>query len=111
MAQLIVITHPGLAPGFQLAGVTTFAAENAEAARRRLIELMDEGEAGIIALDQPYLESLDLRTRRRIEQGYRPVVIGLPTGHVEMAEARRRRQLAELIRRAIGVRITFGGGE
>lgn len=110
MAQLIVITNPDLAPGFQLAGVTTFVAEDAEAARRRLIELLDEGEAGVIALDEPYLGALDLRTQRRIQQGYRPVVIGLPTGHVEMPEARRRRQIAELIRRAIGVRITFGGG-
>jgi vacuolar-type H+-ATPase subunit F/Vma7 len=111
MAQLTVITHPDLAPGFQLAGVKTYLAENAEIARHQLVELLDEGEAGVIAIDQPYLASLDPKTRRRIEEGYRPVVIGLPTGHAGTAEASRRRQLAELIRRAIGVRITFGGSE
>ncbi len=41
MAQLIVITNPGLAPGFQLAGVETYAAETPEEARQRLVERLE----------------------------------------------------------------------
>lgn len=111
MAQLIVITNPDLAPGFRLAGVETYVAETPEEARKWLVELLDSGEAGVVAMDEAYLATLDPPTRRRIEQAYRPVVIGVPAGTAGESQAQRRRRLAELIRRAIGVRITFRGAE
>lgn len=111
MAKLTVITHPSLAPGFRLAGVEVLAAENGERARDALVRLLDEGEAGIIALDAPYLASLDYATARRIDQMVKPVVVSLPVGADVLPEHRRSRQIAELIRRAIGIRMTFREGD
>ncbi|MFQ6058309.1 MAG: V-type ATP synthase subunit F [Anaerolineae bacterium] len=107
MAKLMVITDPTLAPGFRLAGVEVFAASTAGEAKEILLSLIDEGEAGVIAVHAGYLAGLDEATRRRVEEGYRPVVIGIPTGRLVAPEERRSRHIAELIRRAIGFRITF----
>lgn len=110
MAKLTVITHPALVPGFRLAGVEVIAAEDRESARQALLRLLDEGEAGIIAVDAPYLSSLDYVTARRIEEMVKPVVVSLPLGGEVLPEQRRSRQIAELIRRAIGIRMTFREG-
>ncbi len=107
MAKLTVITNPALAPGFRLAGVEVIAAESQERARNALVRLLDEGEAGIIAIDAPYFSTLDYATARRVEELVKPVVVSLPVGAELLPEQRRSRQIAELIRRAIGIRMTF----
>ncbi len=107
MAKLTVITNPALAPGFRLAGVQVISADNGERARNELVRLLDEGDAGIIAVDAPFLSALDYATARRIEQMVKPVVVSLPMGADVLPEQRRSRQIAELIRRAIGIRMTF----
>ena len=109
MAKLVVITDPTLAAGFRLAGVEVHTASTADEARRLLLTLMEEGEAGVIAMNANYLAALDEITRRRLAASYKPVVVGLPTGIPVAPEESRSRQLAELIRRAIGVRLTFRG--
>ena len=111
MAKLVVITEPALAPGFRLAGVEVHTASTAAEAERLLLALMDEGEAGVIAVHAPYFVALGERTRRRIEIRATPVVMGLPTGMAVTSEERQSQHLAELIRRAIGFRITFRGEE
>jgi vacuolar-type H+-ATPase subunit F/Vma7 len=107
VANLVVITNPTLAPGFRLAGVQVVSAETREEARNALVHLLDEGDAGIIAIDQPFFSALDYATARRIEEIVKPVVVTLPAGADVLPEQRRSRQIAELIRRAIGIRITF----
>ena len=107
MAKLVVITDPALAPGFRLAGVDVYTAGTAEEAQRLLLALMEEGEVGVIAVNADYLAALDEPTRRRIDASYKPVVVGLPGGASVAPEERRSRYIAELIRRAIGFRITF----
>ncbi len=109
MAKLTVITNPSLAPGFRLAGVEVVTAESAESARSALMRLLDEGEAGIIAMDAPYFSALDYETARRIERIVKPVIVSLPIGTDLLPQERRSRQIAELIRRAIGIRIAFRG--
>ena len=107
MAKLTVITNPSLAPGFRLSGVDVIPADNDVQARDALVRLLDEGETGIIAIDAPYYSTLDYATARRIEEAVKPVVVSLPIGAELPPEGRRSRQIAELIRRAIGIRMTF----
>jgi vacuolar-type H+-ATPase subunit F/Vma7 len=111
VAKLTVITNPSLAPGFRLAGVDVIAAADRESAQRALARLIDEGEAGIIAVDAPFLSELDDATARRIEEMVKPVIVSLPGGADVLPEQRRSRQIAELIRRTIGIRMTFREGE
>ncbi len=109
MAKLAVITDPSLASGFRLAGVEVHTVSSADEARRVLLGLMGEGEMGIIAINSDFLSALDEGTRRRLDESYKPVVVALPTGAAVAPEERRSRHIAELIRRAIGIRITFRG--
>ena len=107
MAKLTIITNPSLAPGFRLAGVEVVVAEDGISARNALWRLINEGEAGIIAMDAPYFSTLDPATAQRIQELVKPVVVSLPAGTETQPEQRRSRQIAELIRRAIGIRMTF----
>ncbi len=107
MAKLTIITNPTLAPGFQLAGVEVVSADTHARAQTELIRLLDEGEAGIIAIDSAFMSALDYSTSRRIEEMVKPVVVSLPPGADVLPEQRRSHQIAELIRRAIGIRMTF----
>ena len=107
MAQLVVITHPDQVAGFRLAGVETYPAAMAEDATDRLLALLEDDEIGIVAMDQSYLDQIDGHMRRRLDSSIRPVVIGIPTAGSKDDASARRQQMVELIRRAIGVRITF----
>jgi len=111
MARLSVITDPTLAPGFRLAGGEVFAVRSPAEARQVLQRLLDEGEAGVIAVSDEFLTGLDDALRQRIEAGYKPVVVAIPGGGSAAAEALRSRHITELIRRAIGIRITFRAEE
>jgi vacuolar-type H+-ATPase subunit F/Vma7 len=111
VAKLTIITNPALAPGFRLAGVDVVVAEDGTRAREALVRLIHEGEAGIIAMDAPYFSALDSATAQRIQELVKPVVVSLPVGTETQPEQRRSHQIAELIRRAIGIRMTFRENE
>jgi len=108
----MVITTPDLAPGFELAGVETFAVENVDRAEAILAELLSGDEASLIVVRQGLLEAMGSRLQRQVQRSYRPVVIGIPGGVPAIsASGRRQRYISELIRRAIGFRITFGSAQ
>lgn len=108
MGRLMVITSPDLAPGFQLAGVETFAVETIEEAETVLQRLLTGGEASLIVVRRALLQAMDARLQRRAETSYQPVVMAIPGAMLTLARGEHRRHIAELIRRAIGFHITFG---
>ncbi len=110
MAKVIVIAAPALATGFALAGVDAYAAASATEAKDLLIELMRQPEVGIIAMDTDYVSALDEGTRRRLHEADAPVVVALPAGVPTAAGMPAGEQIAEVIRRAIGFRISFKEG-
>ncbi|MGQ9767340.1 MAG: V-type ATP synthase subunit F, partial [Anaerolineae bacterium] len=107
MGRLIVITTPDIAPGFQLAGVETFAVETPKEAQALLQELMATGEGSLIAIRQELLADAPSRLQQRIAASYRPVVMPIPGGAPTATGEGRQRYIAELIRRAVGFHITF----
>lgn len=111
MARLVIITTPELAPGFQLAGVTTRQAGSAREANSILRELLDGGEQGVIGVYGPYLAHMDRDLRRRLEQMVNPVVIAMPAGRLTAEPGERRAQIAAMLRRIVGYHITFPGQE
>ncbi len=108
MSKLLVITNSDLANGFRLAGVETVIAEDADQAEEMLLGYLDDDEVGIIAINDTYVSELKERVRHRIEQIYKPVVITIPTKTATRPEEQRSYQLSEMIRRSVGIRITFG---
>ncbi len=104
----MVITTPDLAPGFRLAGVETFAVDSVAQAEQLLQKLMTGREASLIVVRRGLLQAMSRRLQRQIETSYRPVVIDIPGSMPTHVGGERRRQISELIRRAIGFQITFG---
>ncbi len=109
MSRLIILTRPSLAPGFQLAGVEAFTAQDADAAQRLVAAWLEAGEAGLLALDDGLLADFDPALWRRLEAAEHLPYISIPGGGPLEPGTTRRRHITELIRRAIGFHITFQG--
>jgi V/A-type H+-transporting ATPase subunit F len=105
--KVIVITDPETADGFRLAGVDVVAAETPESAGEHINALMDEENAGILAVNQGFYEAID----QRIESVYRPIVVPIPVKEIVEVGEERSAYLARLIHRAIGFDITLKAGE
>ena len=104
MFRFLVLTDPDTAAGFRMAGVETREAVNGEEARQVLPALLQEEDAGIIAVSEEFMQALDDRLMTRIEQTARPIVIPIPgraRGGGGMAYIER------LLRRAIGYNIVL----
>ncbi len=108
MSRLLVITRPDLVLGFQLAGVDAFAAEDGEAAGVLVAEWLDAREAGLLAIDERLLSSLKHGVRERLESSDHLLYLAIPSGERVSERRSRQQQIAQMIRRAIGVHITFG---
>jgi V/A-type H+-transporting ATPase subunit F len=109
--KVIVITDPETADGFRFAGVNVVEVDTPESARDQVRLLLEDPNAGILALNEKYYNALDEKTMEKIDSIYRPIVIPLPVKEtVEMA-GERRAYLARLIHRAIGFDITLRARE
>lgn len=113
MGKLVVVTNPELAAGFRLAGADVFSVRTKEEAQAVLRTLLSRSEDDVIAVDSEYLTEPPEDIRRRVEEGYRPLVVGIPKARAVHPEERRSHYIREMIRRAIGFQIAFGeeGGE
>lgn len=108
MGRLAVITTSDLAPGYRLAGATTYEADDVQSAAARVRQLLaDHGDVHVIALHEPFLHALDRDTRRAAEERILPLVIGLPVGADPEAAEHRRARLARMMHGAVGYRISF----
>lgn len=108
MGRLIVVTTRELEPGFRLAGVATRAVDSADETSTMLAGLLDAGAEGdVIAVHEPFYETLDPRLRRRIDSLVSPLVVALPGGDESEAEGERRARLLRMLWQAVGFEITF----
>ena|SRR6266540_3964587 len=110
MGRLVVVTTPELAPGFRLAGVATEVVTSPAAAARVVADLVAAPETSVVAVHEPFLAAFDPEVREPLTMSLHPIVVALPAGTPAEGESRQER-LAELLRRAVGYRITFGSGE
>lgn len=111
MSRLIILTRPSLVPGFQLAGVDVYGAEDIESAEEMIEQWLNAGEEGLLAVDDGLLEGINKDLIKRLETTGKLLYIPIPGGRPLGMEASRRRRIAEMIRRAIGFHITFKGEE
>ncbi len=105
MARLCVVAKPDLVDGFRLAGAEVHSAPSPELATEVLRALLRQPDVGLIALEADYYSSLDDRLRRQVDRSAAPIVVALPVGRaLETGEARSA-YVAELIQRAIGLKM------
>jgi vacuolar-type H+-ATPase subunit F/Vma7 len=111
MSRLMVLTRPDLVPGFHLAGVDAYGAEDVETAQEMIESWQKAGEAGLLAIDDGLLAKMDPVFVKRMDAFEKILYVAIPAGGPLGPEASRRYRIAEMIRRAIGFQITFKGEE
>lgn len=109
MSHLLVITRPSLVPGFQLAGVDAFSAQDVETAEELIADWLEGGETGLLAIDDGLLALMDPALLKRLETSDNLPYLAIPGGQPVGPEASRRYRITQMIRRAIGFHITFKG--
>ena len=107
-ARVAIVAPPELTTGFRLAGAVTHAAHDKHEAAEVVLEVMSQGEQGVIGVYEPYYTGFDRGLRDRLEQSVIPVVIAVPSGFGTEEFPTRRARIAALLRRAVGYHITFG---
>lgn len=111
MSQLFVVTRPVLVPGFQLAGVDAHGVEDVESAQALIEKWLVAGEVGLLAIDDGLLTQMDRTFLKRLAASEHLPYLAIPGGQPLGPETSQRHRIAALIRRAIGVHITFKGEE
>lgn len=109
MSRLRVLVRPELAAGFELAGVETYSVEDVEAAEEQIAAWLERDEDGLIALDEGLLGRLEEGLLRRLEAARGLHYLAIPGGGELGPEFSRQHRISEMIRRAIGLRISFEG--
>ncbi len=107
----LVIVPAELEAGYLLAGVRTIVADSTTAAEREVGRLLREGLEGVVALYEPFFTALGPQTQRDADTSLSPVIVPLPSGLGEVRHGARQARLSELLSRAVGYHITFGGEE
>lgn len=110
MSDVLVITTEELAPGYALGGATVRTAADAPQAADALRVVLGSAAHDLIALYEPWYETLDRDLRRRVEDAPVPLVVPLPAGTSPEAAAQRTEGLRRLLWQAVGYEITFDEG-
>lgn len=111
MGRLLVLTRPDQVIGFHLAGVDAYAAEDVESAQELIDGWIAAGEEGLLAIDDGLFRRMDSAVIKRLNSVDSLPYLVIPGGEPLGPEASRRYRIAEMIRRAIGIHITFKGEE
>jgi vacuolar-type H+-ATPase subunit F/Vma7 len=107
MGRLWVIVRPNLAPGFRLAGVEAHGVEDIETAEELVSSWLDDGEAGLLAIDEGLLAGINRTILRRLESSNTQLHVPIPGQGPTSLEARRSARIARMIWRAVGFHIAF----
>ena len=109
MSRLLIVTRPTLVPGFHLAGVDAYGAEDVETAQELIDGWLKADEVGLLAIDDGLLEHMDPSFVKHLEASEKLPYLTIPGGGSLGLDFSRRHRIAEMIRRAIGFHITFKG--
>ena len=110
MARVVILSAPGQADGYRLAGCSTMVASPGPEAVASLRHLAATPDVGVLLVSEDLWASFDDRLRSDVEQLALPVVMPIPEGERTPGAAREHR-LGEMFQRAIGFRIQISGGE
>ena len=110
MSRLVIITHPSLVPGFHLAGVEAFSADNSRMAENLLHLLMDEEEITLVAIDDDLLSAVSPRTINQL-RNTKTLLVSIPGSSSISQGVNRKQRITEMIHAAVGIHITFKGQE
>jgi vacuolar-type H+-ATPase subunit F/Vma7 len=107
MSRLLIVTRPALVAGFQLGGVEAYGPEDIESAEELILGWLKAGESGLLIIDDGILSKMDPAFLKRLDSSEQLPYLAIPGGQPLGPESSRRHRIAEMIRRAIGIHITF----
>lgn len=110
MARVVVLSAPGQADGYRLAGCATVVSPPGPEAAATLRHLTGTSDIGVLLVSDELWSSVGERVRADIERLARPVVMPIPEG-THVAGSVRVQLLGEMFQRAIGFRIQIAGRE
>ncbi len=93
--EIAAVGRDDFVQGFKLVGVRRAVATTKEEIERKITQILDDPEVGILVLDTADMKGLSHSMRRRLETVARPVVIGVGAAEDE--------DLRTKVKRAIGV--------
>lgn len=108
MSELRAIVWPSLVAGFQLAGVDTYGAEDIETVEELITAWLDAGDTCLLALDDTFLAHISPAVMKRLDASDDLLTIGIPSSTPTGTSITRSDRIAHMIRRSIGIHITFG---
>lgn len=90
--------------GFRLAGVSEWYAADGEEGARKLSELLEREDVGIIIASNSLRKAMDWKLQSKVEASSKPIVVFVPSmaGEEEGAEET---SLQDLIRKSIGINL------
>ena len=110
MARVVILSAPGQADGYRLAGCSTVVASPGAESAAALRHLVGTYDIGVLLVSSDLWATIDDRLRSDVEQLARPVVMPIPEGE-RTPGAAREQLLGEMFQRAIGFRIQLSRGE
>jgi vacuolar-type H+-ATPase subunit F/Vma7 len=111
MSRFVVITQPELADGFRLAGVETFAINEAEEAEKLIAPWLENKDDLLIALDDGIFKKIDKSLIVQMYASSHILLVTIPDGPLRGGENNRKQRLFEMIRHATGIKFSFKGEE
>lgn len=105
MAQLIVVTDPDTALGFQLTGAEVTVVTDREDAADRLLGLLKAKEPGLVVYNEEYRAALPEKSQAALEESVTPVFFAIPVARARRTGEPREEYLARLLRRTIGYQL------
>lgn len=106
--QLAILTTGNELYGFRLAGVLAYKAEaNPLSAEKKVRELLNNEEIGVLALDSEVVAQLKPEFVKWLTVLDEPVVVTLPKVSAKEATLTEKEELESLIKHALGVKISF----
>lgn len=110
MARLVVLSAPGQADGYRLAGCATVVVPPGPLVESTLRDLTGAADIGVLLVSAEFWSSIGERLRAEVERLPTPVVMPIPEGE-RVPGAVRVQLLGEMFQRAIGFRIQIARGE
>lgn len=107
MSRLWVVLRPSLVTGFHLAGVEAYGAEDIETIEELITAWLDDGETGLLAIEDNLMANMDRTIIRRLDASSNQFYVTISGDESEGQIATRSARIAGMIRRAVGVHLTF----
>ena len=102
--QFRLLCRPQSAAGFELIGLPVLVADDGAAVLRHIERMRDEGEVGLVLIEESLESALPEEIQLQTERGQRPVLLPFP-GPCWRGESTAQERIVALLRRAIGYRV------